>query len=110
MGEDGDTAGSCRDMLWAADGALSFLVVHLPTGVKEVREGVSATVSLGMHVELEEFVPCAKQFLLLQGFGKLKPKIEGGEGAFGRGTWCRNLSYRWVSLADFCMMFPVGRD
>lgn len=102
--------GSFRSRLWAAGGALSFLVVHLPMRVKEVREGVSATVSLGMHVELEEFVPCAKQFLLLQGSGKPKPKIEGGEGAFGRRAWCRNLGYRWVSLADFCVMFPVERN
>lgn len=86
MGDDGDTAGSSRNTLRAAVSAQSLLIVHLPTWAKEVREGVSAIVSVGMHVELEEFVPCAKQFLMLQVLGKLKPKIKGREGAlaFGR--------------------------
>lgn len=79
-----------------ADGAGSVLIVPLPTWAKEVREGVSAIVSLGMCVELEESVPCALEFLILQGLGKLKPKIKGGEGllAFGGRPRCGNLSYR----------------
>lgn len=70
-----DPLGTLR----AADGAPSLLIVHLRTWAK-VRKGVSAIVSLGMHVELVEFVPCAKQFLMLQVLGKLKPKNKGGEG------------------------------
>lgn len=105
-------AGSSRITLHVAGGAQFLLVVHLPTWAKEVREGVSAIVPLGMHVELEEFVPCAKQFLILQVLGKMKTKINRGEGplAFGRRPWCRNLCYRWASLADLCVMFPVERN
>jgi len=99
-------------MLWAADGARSIFIVHLPTWAKEVREGVSAVFSLGMRVEPEEFVPCAKQFLMLWVWGKLKPKVKGQEGAlaFGRRSWCGNLSCRWISLADLRVAFPLERN
>lgn len=45
---------------------------------KEIKEGVSAIVPLGMCVELEDFLRCARQFLMLQVLGKLKPKIKEG--------------------------------
>lgn len=74
-------AGSCGSILQVLDGTWSLLIVgfHLPKWTKETREGVSTIVFLCMCAELEDFVHCTRQVLMLQVWGKLKPKIKEGK-------------------------------
>lgn len=74
-------AESSGNILQVLDGTWSLLIVgfHLPKWTKEIRESVSAIVFLGMCAELEDFVRCTRQILMLQILGKLKPEIKEGK-------------------------------